>query len=131
MHKSKLYGFYSKMGERSGGSAVYLRPDGSEVVVSCVTDDQDGAIYAWPDRKSVGEVTKYVRPHAVGSFIDIDRPIPHGLEDNLLNVPYQKDNDAVRQWKMEFFRRMHEFHSLVTAGDQNDEAGRIGGMGND
>ncbi len=56
----RYYGFFSaKTVDQGMGSYWYLRPDGSRVQVTGVYLDPEGSEYHWPDKQSVGEVTRY------------------------------------------------------------------------
>lgn len=58
----KKYGFYSGRSHDAGhGTHWYAKPDGSEVEVSCISLDPEGAEYRWDDKKAVGEVTQWLR----------------------------------------------------------------------
>ena len=59
--KEKLYGWVSQKSLRQSKGVVYRRPDGSEVLVSCVSRDPDHHGTYWTDCQCIGEVTDYVR----------------------------------------------------------------------
>lgn len=54
------YGFYSETAAQEQGAPKYLTPSGRIVLVTGVSKDQRGNLYTWPDKKFVGEVTKFV-----------------------------------------------------------------------
>lgn len=61
MNMEKKYAIYSKEQERIGGSFVYLKPDGSEVIVTCVDDNPNFDYVKFDDIEYIGEVTKFVK----------------------------------------------------------------------
>ena len=55
------YGWYSAKHAALGGStAIYTRPDGSEVEVSFVTLDANSSGTKWDDIQCVGPVVKFI-----------------------------------------------------------------------
>lgn len=60
-------GLYSPTAAQLYGTVFYLKPDGTEVEVTAVFDEESVSDYKWKDTKVVGEVVKYVRPGQPGS----------------------------------------------------------------
>ncbi len=57
------YGFYSDRAVAAGiGTCFWSKPDGSEVEVTVVDDDPEATATKWADKRSIGEVVKYIRP---------------------------------------------------------------------
>jgi hypothetical protein len=61
-------GFYSVKAATEFGSLIYLSPDGQEVEVTAVYDNQESGQqeYYWADKKCVGPVTKCLKTGKVG-----------------------------------------------------------------
>ena len=60
-------GLYSPTAAELYGTVFYLKPDGTEVEVTAVFDEESASDYMWKDTKVVGEVAKYVRAGRIGS----------------------------------------------------------------
>lgn len=59
--KEKLYGWYSKQAMRFQKGSFYSRPDGSEVLITCVTRDPNNHGTGWTDIQCIGEVVDWIR----------------------------------------------------------------------
>ncbi len=57
-----FYAFYShQASERVGGVVEYLREDGTPVVCTYVTEDENGEGYEWDDKSPLGRVENFNR----------------------------------------------------------------------
>lgn len=59
--EKKKYGFWSTAAANAGGSAIYARPDGTEVEITALYDNPEGKTYMWEDKRCIGEITHYLR----------------------------------------------------------------------
>ena len=60
--------YYSPSAANLYGSSIYRGTDGSEIEVTCVEESlESSGIYRWPDARSIGPVTEYIRKGQVGS----------------------------------------------------------------
>lgn len=58
--KRKVYAFYSAKAHQKHSFVVYQKPDGTNVKVTCITEDPLGDSYHWPDKVFLGEATDWI-----------------------------------------------------------------------
>jgi hypothetical protein len=68
MSGSNWYGFYSEHAAEEFGTLIYQLPDGREVEVTGVTDNEGGNGYRFPDKVPVGLVRKFLRKGKPGNY---------------------------------------------------------------
>jgi hypothetical protein len=56
-----MYGWFSEKSLSVSGTSFYLTEDGTEVEVTCITDDPEGKEYHWDDKQFLGKVVQWSR----------------------------------------------------------------------
>lgn len=59
----KYYGWYSDKMDATIGHAIYLTPEGKQVLITTVTDSRTNHYTQWKDMTFVGEVTEFIHSH--------------------------------------------------------------------
>lgn len=64
------HGFYSKIADSQGLSAIYLNENDEEVKVTYVSDDMNDNFYKFEDKVYVGRVVKCIKPVETRPFVN-------------------------------------------------------------